>query len=26
VLARGPGRGGPYDFVFADPPYAAGDS
>jgi 16S rRNA (guanine966-N2)-methyltransferase len=26
VLARGPGQGGPYDFVFADPPYAAGDS
>lgn len=23
VLARGPGAGGPYGFVFADPPYAA---
>ena len=25
VLARGPGAGGPYGFVFADPPYAVAD-
>jgi 16S rRNA (guanine966-N2)-methyltransferase len=25
VLARGPGPGGPYGFVFADPPYAVDD-
>jgi 16S rRNA (guanine966-N2)-methyltransferase len=26
VLARGPGPGGPYDVVFADPPYATPDA
>jgi 16S rRNA (guanine966-N2)-methyltransferase len=26
VLARGPGPGGPYGFVFADPPYAVRDA